>query len=291
MMTRTCTLLLLSPLLSPLLAGCVIENGLPPCELYMSSSSGSSSFGEPDSSTGIPTSESTGVDETTTGEISTTEEDGSSGSETTGSDSSTGEDGSSSSSSTGDPDPICGNWKVEAGELCDDGDQNDGDGCKSDCTRFDFEGIATEVAETDLVGWEPCWNGTYTMGALVSGIQESCSGSQLMLACRKVGSQKFGAVAHALASTIFTQVDGPLEYIQENGAAWMYYSPKGEGHLAISGLGPEFHGDCQGGYGMCWPTFKAGDSDPVFFPLGHCGSSVVSYAEGELWEKVVLQLQ
>lgn len=88
---------------------------------------------------------------------------------------------------------------------------------------------------------------------------------------------------------IFTKAEGPLEYTQENGAAWMFYAQKGEGHLAVSGLGSEFHG-CLGGYGMCWPLFTSKE-EPIFFPLGHCGASVITYPTGAEWEKVVLPLQ
>ncbi len=47
---------------------------------------------------------------------------------------STSSTGSSTDITTGDPPPICGNGIVEAGEACDDGNDDDADACLSDCT-------------------------------------------------------------------------------------------------------------------------------------------------------------
>ncbi len=254
----------------------------------MVSSGGVSSTGDEGSS-----STSTGDEDTSAGSSSTStgEIEGSSSSTTTG-DGSTTDDSTGGDSSTSESAPaesICGNWKVEAGELCDDGDNQDGDGCKGDCSRYDFHGIATDVSEGALVGWKPCWSGTYTMGSPVSGIQESCSGSQLMFACRKVGGAKFGAVAHTTTEDIMTKVNSLQDYNLSNGSAWMFYTPPGEGYIAVGD--PNAFAGCQGGYGLCWPLFSSNNADPVFFPQGHCGSSIVTYPTGAEWEKVVLQLQ
>src|SRR5262249_32596891 len=46
------------------------------------------------------------------------------------------------------PTPVCGNGVQEPGEECDDGNQFDGDGCRSDCVRTDCAAFAST---TDLI--------------------------------------------------------------------------------------------------------------------------------------------
>lgn len=97
-----------------------------------------------------------GATDTTTGESSATEESTTSGSTTRGSASETGggtastatgsttsatggsnSAGESSTGTTAPPDPFCGDGAVDPGEDCDDGNDNDFDGCLGDCTRVD----------------------------------------------------------------------------------------------------------------------------------------------------------
>ena len=33
--------------------------------------------------------------------------------------------------------PVCGEGVLDGGEVCDDGNTNDGDGCAADCKHFD----------------------------------------------------------------------------------------------------------------------------------------------------------
>lgn len=266
-----------------------------------SSTSGSTGTSMPtNSSTGpveVPEgSSSTGEPEegSTTGELVGSSSEGSSTGANESTSSSTGEEstgeGSSSegSSSTGELIPvICGNWAVEPGERCDDGNTENGDGCSKDCQRYDYFGIDTEVKEEELVGWEPCWSGPYYWGMPVDTLWNSCSGaSQLMFACRKYGYAKYNAVAHTITSDISTKVETPQDYTLSNGSAWMYYAPNGYGYLAV-GDPYQFSG-CNGGYGLCWPIHKG--MKEVFDYKGHCGSNVIDpYGIGGEWEKVVLR--
>lgn len=248
------------------------------------SSTGPVEVSEGSSSTGEP------KDSSSTGE--TLEVSSSEGSSSTGIESSStsgGEDRTTGDGSggTGNSAPICGNWSVEPGERCDDGNTEDGDGCSADCTRYDFFGIDTEVKEEELVGWEPCWSGPYYWGMPVDTLWNSCSeSSQLMFTCRKYGSNKFNAVAHTNTSDIMTQVETPQDYTPSNGAAWMYFAPEGPGYLAVGD--PKNFAGCNGGYGLCWPL--QGGEKEVFSYKGHCGSTVMESVEmGGEWEKVVLR--
>ena len=242
---------------------------------------GSSSTGEPDGTS------------TTGGLVGSSSEGSSTGDEESTSSSTGGEstgEGSSSegSSSTGDLIPvICGNWAVEPGERCDDGNTENGDGCSQDCQRYDYFGIDTEVPESQIVGWEECWSGPFYWGMPVQTLWNSCAGaSQLMFACRKYGLNKFIAVAHTSTGDIMTQVGSMQDYTPSNGSAWMYYAPDGPGYLAVGD--PKNFAGCNGGYGMCWPTHKG---EKEFFSYkGHCGSTVIDSVEmGGEWEKVVLR--
>lgn len=54
------------------------------------------------------------------------------------------------------PEPVCGNSIVEQGEQCDDGNNQNGDGCSVQCTNKPIEIIAHKIVceeETDLPNW------------------------------------------------------------------------------------------------------------------------------------------
>lgn len=59
---------------------------------------------------------------------------------------------SDDSCSTGTWSSICGNWIIEAGEQCDDGNIINGDGCESDCTLTSVSVCGNWIAEA----WEEC---------------------------------------------------------------------------------------------------------------------------------------
>src|SRR6187549_3265290 len=57
-------------------------------------------------------------------------------------------DGGTSSGGGGSVDTaVCGNGQLEIGELCDDGDEDDGDGCSSDCLDVDEDYLCLEEGE------------------------------------------------------------------------------------------------------------------------------------------------
>ena len=48
-----------------------------------------------------------------------------------------GDDSSSTSNSNNTPEVVCGDGVVASGEVCDDGNNNDGDGCTADCKKIE----------------------------------------------------------------------------------------------------------------------------------------------------------
>jgi cysteine-rich repeat protein len=59
---------------------------------------------------------------------------------------------------------LCGNGVLDEGELCDDGNQVDGDGCNAFCSAFDALTAATTLAG----GNTPCPNGRTVLGSTTS---------------------------------------------------------------------------------------------------------------------------
>ncbi len=56
-------------------------------------------------------------------------------------------DGGGAAGKEEQPDAVCGNGELEAGELCDDGGTEDGDGCSADCLEQDEEYECREPGE------------------------------------------------------------------------------------------------------------------------------------------------
>jgi cysteine-rich repeat protein len=120
--TTAATLALLAP-------ACVVEEidaliaerGVTYCPTESSSTAGTTSTSTGTSSTGT-------TDTTTTSTTSTTDASDSLNASQTSETTSTGSAGEP-------PNPICGDSLVEADEECDDGNSQDGDACRNDCTR------------------------------------------------------------------------------------------------------------------------------------------------------------
>jgi len=89
-----------------------------------------------ETSAGMSSSETGGESNTTDPATSST------GTETTGDPAETGTE-----ETTGPPEPFCGDGKLDPDEECDDGNDNDFDGCLSDCTEV-------ELIESTPLEWE-----------------------------------------------------------------------------------------------------------------------------------------
>lgn len=60
------------------------------------------------------------------------------------------------------PSPMCGNGRLEAGEACDDGNTQSGDGCRSDCQRIETDWICPQPGMGGVHGAE---SGSVTLDA------------------------------------------------------------------------------------------------------------------------------
>ena len=184
----------------------------------------------------------------------------------------------------------CGDGIVHVGaEQCDDGNDVDGDGCEGCKLPWAHAGVAHDVPVADLVGWEPCWAGTYEAGVLVSNLLDACTGDHILLACRPLGSDTLTLAAHAPRDDVFfePQVDyGANERHNANAVGW-YYSP----YYGVVGFAPignkakcTYDGQNEQ---MCWGV---GGNQPLAFVVGYrCGPEEIAGNEGQVWERLAFQ--
>lgn len=228
-----------------------------------STSSGSSSTDDGSSSTS--TGENTGEAETSSSTGSTTDD-------------STGE--GSSSTGAGVPGEVCGDGVEDLYEACDDGTPGGGDGCSNDCKRWDWLGIAEDVAEVDLIQWVPCWSSPYSEQTTATSLLEACTAKQIAIGCHKVGATTYTVLAHADRSAILTGIPEIGDtWTVINGSAWQWSHDQ----IAFFPPAKPWQGkDCNGA--LCWP--RIGDT---IIPWGRCGDLEMGLDSAPLWERVVLQ--
>jgi len=184
---------------------------------------------------------------------------------------------------------VCGDGVVHVGtEQCDDGNDIDGDGCDSCQSVWEHVGVAHDVPEVDLIGWEPCWTDTYESGSLVSGILNSCVGDHILLACRPIGSFALSLAAHAPRADVFfePQVNYPAnERHAANGVNW-YWSPS-YNMIGFAPLGNLQSCSLQGeSEQMCWEV----GGDPKILLVGdRCGADAIGPIGDESWERLAFQ--
>lgn len=88
-----------------------------------------------------------------------------------------------------------------------------------------FVGVQTNIAVSTVVddGWTLCFGDVYAnASARVNGIQETCSGEELLLACRRVGDPILTVAAHAPRADVLFDT-GMTEIPHDaNGVGWYY---------------------------------------------------------------------
>jgi cysteine-rich repeat protein len=186
----------------------------------------------------------------------------------------------------------CGNGIVEGYEQCDDMNTEPGDGCNAIC-KYEllmFSGVKHDLPAADLVGWEMCWSDSYYgNGKLVGSIGDSCTKTQLLMACRPFGSGTLALAAHSPREDVMYPVDYSLgERHIANGVAW-YWSPE-HGHVGFGPSGNTNTCEAQGEDDqLCWLTGGGGDDDTFTFGR-RCGAKPgFTVDEAPMWERLVFQ--
>ena len=183
---------------------------------------------------------------------------------------------------------ICGDTIVFAGtEECDDGNAETADGCEPDCTitqKFTAVGPQVNFPEASLSGWTVCWSGNYDAAVPVVDIIAGCTRTNLMLACRPIGSPDFALLAHAPREAVLTDTGTTNTPTDANGTGW-YFNDSYSWGFAKQGDLLERNscdtGDINPEQRLCWHT-AAGSTSTGY----RCGTNLLN--NDPTWERVVL---
>lgn len=184
--------------------------------------------------------------------------------------------------------PTCGDGQIEGDEQCDDGNAVDGDGCDATCALepWKHEGVVFDVAEADLHGWTLCWSHNYQAGGFPEDITSACVGTQLLLACKKEGSDVLLAAAHAPFWDVLNPVDPWAgERTVSNGTAWFWATDYG----AIGFETVKAPYDASTIDGLLWSVQQGGMAPRPFVLGSRCAgdTSINSNDEASSYQRLV----
>lgn len=186
----------------------------------------------------------------------------------------------------------CGDGLVfEGQEECDDGNLVAGDGCDPTCIVevWTHVGPAINVPIAELYGWTLCHSELYSAANPLADMMKACSGTELLVACRKVGSDTLDVAAHAPSAEVWT-VTPYLKTHTANGSKWYFRTDRALGFAPASGnvvlngmLAPCDDGDLDDKFRLCWET-----SGGKTFPKGRCGEAFwIEFGDGTQWERML----
>jgi hypothetical protein len=119
------------------------------------------------------------------------------------------------------------------GNVCSGGQKCSGGKCGA---RLSFTGVAQSVMPQSLAGWSLCYSEAYGQSGATSldSIRKACTGSLLMMACRRVGAEALQLAAYApRADVLFDTGLGDDPHVA-NGVGW-YFSPSQSWGFAPAG--------------------------------------------------------
>jgi hypothetical protein len=181
---------------------------------------------------------------------------------------------------------------LRADELDDDADGYgvcNGDPDDADPTVFPlittWVGVATNVAEADLLGWEECFVDTYGSSATsLADLQAACSKNNVMLACRRTGSGVLTAAAHAPRFDVFYDLGPGKSLFRDANGVSFYYGTSSSMGFAEAGTGVSRlscdNASTAADKRLCWHT-----SGGALSTGWRCGATVSLYTSS--WERVV----
>jgi len=157
----------------------------------------------------------------------------------------------------------------------------------------------TDVPEVFITaqGWEVCYSDLYNNSSTpLSTIFSQCNKSNLMLACRPVGSATFTVAAFANRNDVLTDTGTPSDNLDKthvaNGEGWYYNSNPGNGGWGYAKAGdPVNKSECDIGTTenvdkrLCWHTFNGNIAGGF-----RCGATE-DLNSSTTWERVILHHQ
>jgi hypothetical protein len=148
-------------------------------------------------------------------------------------------------------------------------------GCNNQCAEggcsngvcsslFTFSGIKQNLPTASLAGWTECHADFYGEESPLVEILRDCAGSQLLLACRKVGSDVLQLAAHApFEEVTFNTGNGDVLHVA-NGVGWYFSEGESWGFAPAGGTVRRFTCDIEdsalqlegkdGDKRLCWHT-------------------------------------
>lgn len=184
-------------------------------------------------------------------------------------------------------DNTCSDAVCEVDPTCcsDDWDANCAAIAASTCETcgyfYDFSGVQTDLPIDDLVGWRPCWVDNYSVsGAALGAVRQLCSGDNLLMGCRAVGSDTLIVAANAPRIDVLFDTDNSNVPHDANGVGWYYddsfswgFAPQGAAiqRQPCDIVDSSFLGGSDGERRMCWNTvnsqlgqgFRCGEFDQL----------------------------
>ncbi|MFO7561148.1 MAG: DUF4215 domain-containing protein [Enhygromyxa sp.] len=183
----------------------------------------------------------------------------------------------------------CGDGIVNAGEECDDGNLEPDDDCTPDCKSLWWaEGPQVDIPQANLVGWELCWSGLYGTNSppLADILQNSCTKSKLLIACRPVAATDLTALAMGEREAVtFDTGTGNVPY-NHNGVGF-YYNDSYSWGFALEG-DPIQRNSCDTAQGnpqfrMCWHSYDSALSGGY-----RCGETLWLNSNND-WTRMIFQ--